>query len=308
MQNLHDPTFGGQYQVSYPIQLGHECSAKVIQAGKKVNHLHPGDLVVLEAGIPCGRCKNCLSGKYNLCENILFLSAAPYAKGALCRYMAYPAKFTYKLPTFLDPSHGALIEPLCVALHAVKRAKTPLKTVLVMGADCLGLMTIACCKMMGATEIIVCDRYENKLQKAIDMGATVVINAAKLPLENAVKNLTRGHGADVVFHTIDSRNALSTSVHLVAKSGQIVITSNIYAKVEFDFSLLKSKEADIITAYRYRDVFPEAIQAVTSQRIKLSDMITYHFPFEKTQQAFLCARNEMPDVLRICIDFDEVVT
>lgn len=126
-----------------------------------------GDRVNIEPGIPCGKCKFCLSGHYNICPDVDFLATQPNYRGALTNYITHPESLTYKLPDNMDTMEGALVEPAAVGMHAAMEADVkPGKKIVILGAGCIGLMTLQACRVMGATEIVVVDMIEKRLNMA----------------------------------------------------------------------------------------------------------------------------------------------
>ncbi|MFI3258256.1 MAG: alcohol dehydrogenase catalytic domain-containing protein, partial [Spirochaetales bacterium] len=193
---FEDPTFGGIIKnPKLPIVLGHECAGTVEAVGKNVTHLKIGDKVAIEPGIGCGTCSYCLEGYYNLCRKMDFMAAPPFNRGALSRYVSHPAKMIFPLPNSMNTIEGALIEPLSVGMHAVKRsgARLGMKAV-VLGSGCIGLMSMASLKAMGVQEIIAVDMYDLRLSFARKMGASHLINAADENVEERVLALTENLG------------------------------------------------------------------------------------------------------------------
>ena len=89
----------GIFTLSTPMIMGHEGAGTVLEIGPKVTHLHPGDRVAIEPGVPCRKCKLCKTGKYNICPEVFFC-ATPPDDGNLCKYYTHPADFCYKYVIF----------------------------------------------------------------------------------------------------------------------------------------------------------------------------------------------------------------
>lgn len=156
----------GKRVIHFPFVLGHEFAGEVVETGADVKTLAVGDRVCVEPGVACGECRYCKSGRYNLCEDMRFMSAYPN-RGSMQGYVVFPAKNCFKLPENLTTVEGALIEPLAVGLHAVNRGNVRFgDTVVIMGTGCIGIMTLLACKAKGATRIIAVDIFNNRLQKA----------------------------------------------------------------------------------------------------------------------------------------------
>lgn len=300
-----DPTVGGALpDIRLPIVLGHECAGEVVEIGKNVTKVKVGDQVALEPGVPCGKCEHCLSGKYNLCQNVIFMAAPPFKTGALHKYVAHPEAFTFKLPDGMSTVEGAMIEPLAVGIHASNRAQVePGKSVIILGSGCIGLMTLLACQNRGASNITVVDLFENRLQKAKELGCTHVICAREQDTIEAAMELTNGEGFDIVFETAGSKYTAQQVPQLVKAGGKAVMVGNVHGKPEMDLFTMNNKEADIISVFRYRNIYPSAIESVASGRIPVQKVASDYFTFDQVGEAFSCALNEKQTALKVVIEF-----
>ncbi len=125
--------------------LGHEFCGEIVATGDGVEGYAPGDKVAADACQHCGQCRFCKTGQYNLCEKLAFTGLMN--NGAFAELVNVPAELLYRLPEGFPLEAGALIEPLAVGMHAVKKAGSLLgETVVVVGAGTIGLCTIMCAK------------------------------------------------------------------------------------------------------------------------------------------------------------------
>lgn len=278
--------------------LGHECAGTVEQVGSGVTNLQVGDRVVLEPGIACGTCEFCKSGRYNLCPDMKFISCPPY-QGAMRNYITHPAHLAYKLPDNVSSLEGALVEPLCVGMHAAQLGEVKLgKTVVILGAGCIGLTTLAACKAMSASKIIVTDLFTNRLDKALEMGADHVINGRECDTVAKVMELTGGMGADVVFETAGNRVTAAQTEALAKRGGTIVIVGNVMGDTPMNFYKIAHKELVIKTVHRYRNVFPLAVDAISQGKIDIKQIATNLFDFEDGIEAFEKSLKEKQTVVK----------
>ena len=165
----------GDYVVKPPFVLGHEPGGTVVEVGKNVKHLKAGDRVALEPGKTCGHCEFCKTGRYNLCPDVVFF-ATPPVDGVFQEYVAHEAQLCFKLPDNVSTMEGALIEPLAVGFHAAMQGGARAgQTAVVMGAGCIGLVTMMALKAMGVSKVYAVDIMEKRLQKALELGATDVV-------------------------------------------------------------------------------------------------------------------------------------
>ncbi len=178
-----------------PHVLGHESAGRVVAVGERVSKHAVGDRVTLEPGLPCGRCRECRTGVYNLCQDVKFLGAPP-TDGAFTRYLAMHEDFAHALPDGLSDEAGALMEPLSVALWACERAGVSAgDRVLVTGAGPIGQLSAQAAAARGATEIVVTDVNEHRLELALRTGATHAVQAGEQPPEADVLIECSGHHA-----------------------------------------------------------------------------------------------------------------
>lgn len=280
------------------IGLGHECAGEVFSIGKKVTRFKVGDKVAIEPGIPCGKCRYCLEGRYNICPNVDFMATSPNYKGALTYYLAHPESMTFKLPDTMDTIEGALIEPLAVGFHAAKKGGAGFgKRVIILGAGCIGLMTLQACKTMGVSDIIVVDLFENRLDLAMGLGATATVNAKEYDVVDKCNELIGVEGADIVFETAGSQVTASQTTSLVIRGGNIVMVGTIPGDTPINF-LNINREATIMTSFRYANMFPTAIEAVATGKVNVKSMVNKIFEFDDVQKAFEVSINNKQDLIK----------
>ena len=148
--------------------LGHESAGIILAAHPDVQGLKPGDKIAIEPNIPCFACEPCLTGRYNGCEKVLFLSTPP-VPGLLRRYIKHPAVWCHKIGD-MTYEQGSLLEPLSVALAGMERAGVKLgDPVLICGAGPIGLITLLCCAAAGASPIAITDIDEGRLKFAKEL-------------------------------------------------------------------------------------------------------------------------------------------
>ena len=294
----------GSYKVdlSEDYMLGHECAGTIVKVGEEVERMKVGDRVALEPGITCGECEQCKSGHYNLCPDVVFL-ATPPVQGCNEEYIAFPENMCFKLPDNVSTKEGALIEPLSVGFYASEQGgvKTG-DTVVILGSGCIGLVTLLACKAHGAGKIIVADLVEARLQKAIELGAAEVINSGKEDALKKIEELTNGRGADVVFETAGSPVTIAQTPFIVRRGGTITLVG-ISAKEEitYNFAQIMDKEATIKSVFRYRNIYPKAIAAVSSGAINVKGIVTHEFDLEHIQDAYDEAVNNKTDLVKAVI-------
>jgi L-iditol 2-dehydrogenase len=292
----------GDFVVEGDFILGHESAGVVVEVGSKVKNLAVGDRVALEPGKTCGKCEFCKTGRYNLCPDVEFFATPPY-HGVFTNYVAHPEDMCFKLPDNVSTVEGALVEPLAVGLHAADQGGVKLgDTVIIYGSGTIGLVTLLASKARGASKIIVVDVLENRLNKAKELGATEVINSREADVIKTVEDLTDGKGADVVIDCAAAEATVKQTVEVLKIGGTIVLVGMTPKdEIEFNFMKLQGKEGTFRTIFRYRNLYPVAINAIASGAINVKDIVSHEFDFENTKEAFDFVVNNAKDVVKAVI-------
>ena len=292
----------GDYVVKPPFVLGHEPGGTVVEVGKKVKHLKVGDRVALEPGKTCGHCEFCKKGNYNLCPDVVFF-ATPPVDGVFQEYVAHEADLCFKLPEHVRTMEGALIEPLAVGFHAAMQGGARAgQTAVVMGAGCIGLVTMMALKAMGVSKVYVADIMEKRLQKALELGADGVIDAGRTDAVEEVKRLTEGKGCDLAVETAGTQVTTVQTIHMTKKGATIVLVG--YSKsgeMTLPMSLALDKELTFKTVFRYRHIYPMAIEAVAAGKINLKGIVTDIFELDEAQKAMDYSVNHKADIVKAVI-------
>lgn len=293
----------GEYAVKFPYILGHECSGTVVHVADDVNSLKVGDRVALEPGVPCGKCMMCLSGKYNLCPDVVFFATPPY-NGSYQNYVVHPAEWAFKLPENVSTLEGALIEPLAVGLHAVRQGGVTLgDTVLIFGAGCIGLVTLLSARASGATKIIVVDVLKMRLDKAEELGA-MTINAVEKDVASVVADITEDSGVDVVIDAAGTQQTLTTAPFLMKRGGTMVMVGQAADTVDkFPVNAILVRELNIKSVFRYRNIYPIAINAISGGFINIKSIVSHIYSFEKIQEGFNYVIENKQSIVKGVIDF-----
>ena len=296
----------GDYVGKPPFVLGHEPGGTVVEVGKNVKHLKVGDRVALEPGKTCGHCEFCKTGRYNLCPDVVFF-ATPPVDGVFQEYVAHEADLCFKLPDNVSTLEGALIEPLAVGFHAAIQGEAHLgQRAVVMGAGCIGLVSMMALKARGVSEVYVVDIMEKRLEKALELGATGVINGAKEDVLERVKELTGGAGMDLVIETAGTEITTRQAIHMAKKGSNIVLVG--YSKsgeMTLPMSLVLDKELTFKTVFRYRHIYPMAIDAVAAGKVNLKGIVTDVFGLDEAQKAMDYSVNNKADIVKAVIRIAE---
>ena len=292
----------GDYVVKPPFVLGHEPGGTVVEVGKNVTHLKVGDRVALEPGKTCGHCDFCTTGRYNLCPDVVFF-ATPPVDGVFQEYVAHEAGLCFKLPDNVSTMEGALIEPLAVGFHAARQGGAQAGQVAVVtGAGCIGLVSMMALKAMGVSKVYSVDVMDKRLDKALELGADGVINGSREDAVKKVMELTGGMGCDLVIETAGTEITTRQAVQMTKKRATIVLVG--YSKtgeIKMPISLALDKELTFKTVFRYRHIYPMAIDAVASGRVNLKGIVTNEFALDDIQEAMDESVNNKADIVKAVV-------
>ena len=296
----------GDFVVEPPFVLGHEPGGTVVEVGKDVKHLKVGDRVALEPGKTCGHCEFCKTGRYNLCPDVVFF-ATPPVDGVFQEYVAHEADLCFKLPENVSTLEGALIEPLAVGFHAAMQGGARAgQTAVVMGSGCIGLVTMMSLKAMGVSKVYVVDIMEKRLEKALELGADGVINGKEKDAVEEVMKLTDGRGCDLVIETAGTQITTVQAMRMTKKGATIVLVG--YSKtgeMTLPISMALDKELTFKTVFRYRHIYPMAIEAVAAGKVNLKGIVTDIFSLDEAQKAMDYSVNNKADVVKAVIRIAE---
>ncbi|MDN7560361.1 NAD(P)-dependent alcohol dehydrogenase [Burkholderia orbicola] len=294
----------GPFRVDAPMVLGHEASGTVVETGADVTHLHVGDRVCMEPGVPRLDSPATLRGLYNLDPDMRFW-ATPPIHGCLTPFVVHPAAFTYRLPDNVSFAEGAIVEPLSIGLQAAKKAAMkPGDLAVVIGAGTIGAMTALAALAGGAARVILADVVPDKLALFAGNPAVTTVDVRTRPLADAVAEASGGWGADVVFEASGSANAYAGLVDLMCPGGCAVLIGMPVAPVPLDVVALQAKEGRIESVFRYANIFPRALALIASGAIDVKPFISRTFPFSEGVRAFEEAASGHPRDVKIQIEMD----
>ena len=286
--NGHCGTYFVEEDRDIPYMLGHEAAGTVVEVGSEVTSLKVGDRVCCEPGVPCGKCEFCKSGKYNLCRDIVFW-ATPPVPGCYKKYIEFKADYCFRLPEGMSMEAGAMVEPFATALTAVLTGEVKEgSSVLILGSGCQGLLALLGCKAKGAKNIILCDLEDIRLEKAMELGATAVINNGKMSEEEfykKVSELTDG-GPEIVIEAIGNAFTIRQAGELARRGGVIILLGQPPENViPFNMNAIIENEVQIRPLFRYRYIFPSCIEAAATD-CPIEKIVSHRYTLDDIQQAF----------------------
>ena len=289
------------------VPAGHEVAGEIVQVGEDADRSLIGRRVAVETlghGLACGRCWYCRMGQFVQC-----LSKAPNEGGGFAQYIKRRAIGCYLLPDDLSWADAALVEPLAVSVHAVRRGQmSGNDTVAVLGAGNIGLTAVASARALGAGKIFATARHEHQAAMAKRLGADDALLPEGPALQEAVEAATDGRGADLTIETVGGKSdaTLKQAIEVTRMQGRIVILGGFRAPITLDWLGPLLKEQSIIFSSCYsvlggRHDYEVAIDLIASGRVQLRQMVTHTFHLEEVQRAFETAYDKSTGSIKVQI-------
>lgn len=296
-------TFRGKNPlVQYPRIPGHEIVAEVESIGNDVpaSLFSRNQLVTLNPYKNCGTCVACRKGRVNACKDNQTFGVQ--REGALTELLSVP--WQKVLSTKLsDMNSIALIEPLSVGFHAVRRAETTAQDVVaVFGCGVIGLGAIAGAKAQNAT-VIAIDICDEKLHKAKNVGADHIINSRRTKLQDAVEAITNGDGVDVAIEAVGLAQTFVSAIEIAATTGRVVYIGYANQPVSYETKYFLMKELDILGSRGAQEVdFRNVIQYLEAGLYPVEQTVSHQFSFEESDKALQLWHENPTDVSKILIE------
>lgn len=274
--------------IKLPTIFGHEWAGEVVEVDKGLDWPVKGMRVRAGNSAPCLHCQMCQKGKYNLCENMIWLW------GAYAEYIKVPARMVLvnmqEIPGHVSFEEAAITEPLACVLHGVEEAKVKLgDTVAILGAGPIGLLHLLAIKKMGVEKAIMIDLVEERLNFAEKIGADETVNAGKVDAVETVKQLTTGYGADVVIEAIGLPATWEQALKLVRKGGTVLEFGGCPpgTEIRLNAELLHYGEVTVLGTFHTTPLhFRKALNLIASKTIDVKPLITRKMKLENIKEAF----------------------
>jgi len=274
-----------------PQILGHEFAGEIVEVGKEVHHLKPGDHVAGETHIPCDDCYFCLTGQRHICLNMKVYGV--HSQGIFSEYTSLPAPCAVKIPQEIPFPAAAMMEPCGVAVHGLSKGVVSGKTLAIFGCGPIGLFALQAALAYGATRVYAVDISVNRLKMAQSFGATKAFNGEKDPLEKIILDETRGIGVDMVLEISGSQRAYDQGLRILRKAGTFVVIGLPSRPIQLEIPTnVMYKEAKIfgITGREMYETWIQVIQLIQSRKVNLEKVVTHQLAPEKFEEGFKAAK------------------
>jgi len=297
-----DGTIGGTVMTE-PFIIGHEPAGVVLEVGKEVKSLKPGDKVAIDPAIHCGECEHCLEGNPNICSNIQFFGTPPQ-QGAYREMLVHPERLLFKLPEEISTVEGAVLEVYGVAIHSVDLVGLkPGNDVAVIGGGPIGLATAQIAKLAGALRIFLSEPIAERRKMADNLGIDFSFDPNSSDPVEAIIELTDGRGVDVAFEAAGVPETPQQCVDICKNGGKVAIIGiPSDDKIFLQASSSRRKGLTIRMVRRMKNVYPRAIKLTASGKIRPELLVTHKFPLKRIDEAFEIVHKRKDGVVKAIID------
>jgi len=277
--------------VRAPLTVGHEFCGEVVAVGEDVIELVPGDYVAAESHVFCGTCYQCRIGHRHICENEEIIGI--HRDGAFAEYIAVPERCAWKTDRSAAPHIATLQEPLGSSVHATMLNDVSRKQVVVFGCGPTGLFSVAIAKICGAAQVIAVDVRDFRLDLARRIGADQAIDPSQVDLVARIRELTGGHGADVVLEMSGNARAVEDGLRALGRGGDFrffgVPSDRLSIDVARDIIFKGARISGIIGRRIYETWFDSS--GLLQAGLDLEPIVTHRMPLEEYASAFEMIRD-----------------
>ncbi|PLB44824.1 hypothetical protein P170DRAFT_449908 [Aspergillus steynii IBT 23096] len=313
----------GIFMVRQPLILGHEAAGEITAVGSNVGkEFQIGDRVVVEPQRPCRKCDICSSGSYNLCRQLKFTGSAsvePPIQGTLQELYNHPALFVHKMPDTISFEEGALLEPLSVALHAIRRSGLTVgQSVLILGAGAIGLLCASLAQAAGASRVGIVDIDQSRLDFAMaKSGSRKAIATASYRIDQSkmgsmkegfashvAKEILESEGlgaADIVLECTGVESCCNIGINCTAPGGKVVLVGMGSPTQNLQIGRAAVHEVDLLAVWRYANTFQTAINLVQNGQVHLRPLITHIFDLKNAEKALETTLAKPADLIKCVI-------
>jgi L-iditol 2-dehydrogenase len=299
----HTPPFG-------EFTPGHEWTGTVAALGESVDELAVGDRVCIEAHHGCGRCDNCLVGRYTACLNYgdrskRHRASGMTADGGFGEYVLHDVSALYPLPAGVSDEDAVLLTTAGTGLYGLDAAGGYVagEDVVVFGPGPVGLMVAQVCTQLGANSVTVLGTRDSRLELAARLGADHVVNVRQRDPVEAVMEITDGRGADLTIECSGAAAAPQQCVEATKRGGRILVVAFYGGPVEIDMSAVVRSDITIHTTRgEGGNNVKRAVSLAARGRLAGEELVTHRFPLEDISEAFRTVRERDGDPVKVVIE------
>jgi L-iditol 2-dehydrogenase len=300
--------YTGQFTYGKPPHiLGHEIAGEVVRTGARADQWKPGDRVVVETSIGCGKCRRCQNGNRHLCGAMTEIGFTPH-NGGYAQYVKAPGTNLFRIPDNVSYDEAGIIESVVCPMGALMRLGVGMgETVAVYGVGPAGIAFIQGAVAMGAGKIIAIGRNEDRLKRVRPFGADVLINSAKEDVRIRISEETGGAGADLVCEAAGSEDTIAAAFNTVCRGGRIILYGIPPEERLIPMPVINiiTNQIEVYGTVGNPHVWEPLLQLVSRGRVNLKDMVSGAMPLSRITEAFSMLNKEDKPIKMVVHPWDE---
>lgn len=286
---------------TYPRVIGHEVVGQVVEVGSMVSTLRIGDRVIMEPIEYCGECYACKQGRGNVCQDLKVKGV--HVDGGFQEYICTSEEKLHVIPDEVSYKQAVMIEPYTIGCQANWRAGVlPGDIVLIYGAGPVGLIVLDTAKELGAT-CIISDINDQRLAFAKEFGADYTFNPLRDQVEEKVRELTGGMGANVVFDAVGIPAIFVNAIKIASVAGRVVSMAFTDEPTPISMLEITKKELNVVGTRHQTKKFKEVIEGFASRIDKVDKLITHEFHFTEYEKAFKLSEDKNSNAGKIVLTY-----
>ena len=286
-QHIYTWNAWAQERIPIPMVFGHEFSGDIVALGAGVTGFRTGDRVAAETHIPCNSCCQCRTGNQHNCENMRIIGV--HVPGGFSDYAVVPADCVWKLDSAVSYRHGAMLEPMGVAVHGVMSGEVNLKSVVILGCGPIGVMAVGAAATAGASKVFAVDIFDEKLEMAKILGADVCINSKNENFIDVVLQATDGQGADVIIDYTGAAGLIESAFRALKKGGRFTLVGLPSQKLSLDLTnavIYKEARINGCTGRLMYETWFQCTEILKKGKFTMDDVIGGVYRLEDYEKAF----------------------
>ncbi len=288
-----------------PLTLGHEVAGEIVALGGKVEDLKTGDRVCLFYLITCGKCEMCSTDRDNYCSQAKMLGKN--IDGGFAEYLVVPSRNAFPFPKSIPFTQAALMtDAVGTPFHALRRAALKIgESALIVGIGGLGLHAIQIARLMGAGHVVAMDVSDEKLELALKVGATAVINPQKDNIQEKISEITKGRGIDVAVELIGLTKTIKQAIASTGPGGRTIVVGICPEEIGLNpyHDLLLKERTLMGSADQCRADFPVIINLTALGRLDLSYSVSEKLLLKEINQGLEKLRSKEENPVRLVVTF-----
>lgn len=286
---------------SYPVVQGHEVSGEIVKLSDGGSNFREGDKVTIQPQVVCDKCYSCKHGQNHICNNLKVMGFQ--TTGMASEYFAVDAEKVLKLPENINYDHGALVEPLAVAVHALKRGgDIKGRKILVLGAGPIGNLVAQAANGMGAQIVMITEVSDYRLNVARECEINYCLNSKIQDIGEELINKFGKDKADLILECVGINITMEQAVTNARKGTDIIVVGVFAEKATVDLGLVQDRELRLIGTLMYQEEdYKKAIELIEENKVRLDPLVTDHFPFEDYLKAYKYIDDKKDKIMKVMI-------